>query len=465
MQLLAIALCWLSTLSLARQTSEISWSPAVRISNDSAISNLPRTIVQGDTIHLFWFGIDEFLTLSQDGIQYSRSTDAGGTFTTPVTLFPFDAALSPPQSAGSGQVLYAAIGAFIDASYGAVLLRSTDGGSTWEAPRLIRSSVFPRLIAAADSVVYIHFTDPVTRINGMLASSDYGETWNVANASMPELTDMLINRKTIHAVGPAASRILQEIGYYTSPNGGTNWIGPDILSSEDVTKSERPSIAANELGNFFVVWSDTGKVMTRSSRNSGITWTPQQELSGEIGTVTTDIAAAREFVGVVWDKDVGGTSGVRIRTSNDFAATYFPAGSPAESAAASEPSLLFTGNTIHLVWHEHVGGAPEIYYRQGTVEDNPTLVTRPPRDYALKQNYPNPFNGTSRIEYELPRTGYVSLVVYTLLGSRVAVMQEGELPQGRYSVTFEAGGLPSGIYIYVLRTGDFTEIRKLTVLR
>ena len=466
--LLLAALFFASASAPARQSPEITWSPPVKISADSALSNLPRCIVSGDTIHLFWFGIDEFLTLAQDGVQYSRSTDAGASFSAPVTLLSFDVSLSSPQYAGSGSFLYAAVAAAIDTSYGAFLIRSTDGGATWEPPKLIKSAVFPRLVAADDSLAYVHYTDPVTKIHGVLTSSDWGESWRVANGAMPELTSMIVNREVIHGVGPASARIIQEIGYYFSLDGGASWIGPEILSSQDVTKSERAAISANEQGNLFSVWSDTGTVFSRASRNNGISWTPQKLLSGEGGAVTTDISAGKEFVGVAWDKVLGGGgsgTGIQIRFSNTYGASYFPAFLPAGDENASEPSITITGNIIHLTWHQHTGDACEVYYRRGATADNPDLITRPPRSYALKQNYPNPFNGTSRIEYDLPATARITLTLYTLLGRSVAVLASGEAPAGRYSVTIDGDGLPSGIYFYQLRAGEYAETKKLTIVR
>ena len=88
-----------------------------------------------------------------------------------------------------------------------------------------------------------------------------------------------------------------------------------------------------------------------------------------------------------------------------------------------------------------------------------------PDKFVLYQNYPNPFNPTTTIKYEMPKAAYVRLVVYDILGREVATLVNEFKPGGRYSVTFNAGNLSSGIYIYQLRSGSFVANKKLVLLR
>lgn len=88
-----------------------------------------------------------------------------------------------------------------------------------------------------------------------------------------------------------------------------------------------------------------------------------------------------------------------------------------------------------------------------------------PERFALKQNFPNPFNPRTQIEYDLAEDGPVSLVVYNLLGVEVYRMVQSVQPAGRYSVTWNAGDLPSGIYILRLQAGKFSESRKMMLLK
>ena len=95
------------------------------------------------------------------------------------------------------------------------------------------------------------------------------------------------------------------------------------------------------------------------------------------------------------------------------------------------------------------------------VNDAITLVT----DYQLNQNYPNPFNPSTVIRYQLPENGFVTLKVYNILGKEVAALVNDNQPAGIHNVKFDASNLASGIYLYKLQAGNFTSVKKLTLLK
>lgn len=92
-----------------------------------------------------------------------------------------------------------------------------------------------------------------------------------------------------------------------------------------------------------------------------------------------------------------------------------------------------------------------------------------PLDYDLFQNYPNPFNPTTLINYELPEAAHVVLKVYNMLGQEVATLIDEMQQAGHKSSRFEAqtasGRLPSGIYIYRITAGSFTDVKKMAVVK
>jgi hypothetical protein len=88
-----------------------------------------------------------------------------------------------------------------------------------------------------------------------------------------------------------------------------------------------------------------------------------------------------------------------------------------------------------------------------------------PTEFALSQNYPNPFNPTTQIAYVVRDAGYVSLAVYDLLGRQVATLVDGMKVAGRYNAEWNAAALPSGMYIYRLKAGTFTDQKRMLLIR
>lgn len=86
-------------------------------------------------------------------------------------------------------------------------------------------------------------------------------------------------------------------------------------------------------------------------------------------------------------------------------------------------------------------------------------------DYKLSQNYPNPFNPSTVINFQVPKTGFVSLKVYNVIGQEVATLINGVKNAGNYKLTFNANGLSSGIYFYSLNAGDVKLTRKMVLIR
>ncbi|MBL7127651.1 MAG: T9SS type A sorting domain-containing protein [Ignavibacteria bacterium] len=88
-----------------------------------------------------------------------------------------------------------------------------------------------------------------------------------------------------------------------------------------------------------------------------------------------------------------------------------------------------------------------------------------PNKFSLFQNYPNPFNPTTTIRYDIKSKGYVELKVFDLLGREITTLVNESQTPGTYEVVFYASSLPSGVYFYRLKAGDFVETRKMVVLK
>ena len=85
--------------------------------------------------------------------------------------------------------------------------------------------------------------------------------------------------------------------------------------------------------------------------------------------------------------------------------------------------------------------------------------------YKLFQNFPNPFNPSTEIYYQIPTDGNVKLKVYNMLGQEIMTIVNGFKEKGMYSATFNAGNLVSGIYIYKLEAGNFTQVKKMLLTK
>lgn len=98
----------------------------------------------------------------------------------------------------------------------------------------------------------------------------------------------------------------------------------------------------------------------------------------------------------------------------------------------------------------------------------PTQVEEPSSDlmnFYLSQNYPNPFNPSTKIQFQISRTEFVTLKIYDVLGNEVSVLVDEYKPAGRYKVDFNASNLTSGIYFYKLSTFDFSITKKMLLIR
>lgn len=115
-----------------------------------------------------------------------------------------------------------------------------------------------------------------------------------------------------------------------------------------------------------------------------------------------------------------------------------------------EPNKIITDSTNHLIV-ETISG----------IELNNNV----PYEYTLKQNYPNPFNPNTVIEFIVPVKGLVTLQIYNSLGVMVSQLVNNTLAPGEYKYNFSGINLPSGNYFYTITTGEFTETKKMLLIK
>jgi hypothetical protein len=96
------------------------------------------------------------------------------------------------------------------------------------------------------------------------------------------------------------------------------------------------------------------------------------------------------------------------------------------------------------------------------VSYNPEIT---PDKYSLSQNYPNPFNPVTNIKFEIPRSGFVSIIVYDLLGREISTLVNQQMQPGGYSIDWDASNYPSGAYFYKIESGNYSESKRMVLIK
>lgn len=121
-------------------------------------------------------------------------------------------------------------------------------------------------------------------------------------------------------------------------------------------------------------------------------------------------------------------------------------------------SITVTREIVEGVIEEYKNNFPRLTYKSG----NPT---NPVVSYELYQNYPNPFNPITTIRYAIPQDGIVTIKIFDVLGQQVAILKNEFQKANRYEVQFNSKGLASGVYIYKLQVNDYSESKKMILLK
>lgn len=140
---------------------------------------------------------------------------------------------------------------------------------------------------------------------------------------------------------------------------------------------------------------------------------------------------------------------------------------PVWSASGCKPSLVeFPGNDFGVLFLAYTPTGNKVYWDRfsavtGIIPTGNTVADK----YELKQNYPNPFNPTTNISFNIPKNSFVSLKVFDIMGREVAKLVSGNMERGNYSVKFDAKKLSSGVYFYKLDADNFSEVKKMSLIK
>jgi hypothetical protein len=106
-----------------------------------------------------------------------------------------------------------------------------------------------------------------------------------------------------------------------------------------------------------------------------------------------------------------------------------------------------------------------VVFTTGTTVTGVHQASMAPTEFVLLQNYPNPFNPSTVISYKLPTNNFVRIKIYDLIGKEVETLVNQRQTAGNHSVTYNASKLPNGVYFCKFQAGNYSEIKKLTLIK
>ncbi len=338
----------------------------------------------------------------------------------------------------------------IEASGGDKVVRTTDYGQTWNTSITMNFSNYGEPLQIDQNNPSVFYFAPDN--GGFYKSTDNGATFTDISNNYPFRSpcDVMVTYdepNTILLADGITSSGLADL--FKSTNGGVNW----SLKYTNASSSEIPTMCNTVFNNklaFFTNWPG-GNIY--QSTNMGETWTLNHtnSFSGWGSGICLE------------DPDLimsGSWSGGNTGLSTDGGTTWM-----------TTPGLSGSGGVMVLVDRGYIiGQAGSNVYKlnvtysviTGVSENNISSV---PKEFHLSQNYPNPFNPTTKIAYDLPKSGNVVLKIYNELGKEVSTLIDAFKNAGSYEVTFDASELTSGIYFYKLQADGLVNTKKMLLLK
>jgi hypothetical protein len=161
-----------------------------------------------------------------------------------------------------------------------------------------------------------------------------------------------------------------------------------------------------------------------------------------------------------------GATGERVINGGGFAAgrRYYRYITPLDASDINDILWPSAAELNPIVWKaNNLDFETPPSYGVGSSVDREELNS--PSAYILHQNYPNPFNPTTNISFTLPVSENVQVSVYNVLGQRVAILVNGAMAAGTHTVNFNAANLASGVYVYRIQAGGFTQTKSMMLVK
>lgn len=318
--------------------------------------------------------------------------------------------------------------------YGKVVLKTTNGGINW-------TTVF-QLISIPGSEMEITDLCFINLATGWVTGRD-GVVLKTTNGGLNftnYYTTPLFRKTSLSFVNGQLGWTAGDSGRtaYTT-NGGVNWV-----TLNKITNSHLKSITfINQFTGY--VCGNNGVIF--KSTNGGLNWTAS----------STGIASNLNSIYFL-NADTGWAAGANIiiRTTN---------GGNNWSVQSTPMSALISIKFFNRDVGWACGGNSMLFTLSGGVVNIRSISAENPSAYKLEQNYPNPFNAETVIRYQLSGNSNVVLKIYDTNGREVQTLVNERLQAGSYEVMFKGLSLYSGVYFCKLRAGDFSETKRMLLIK
>jgi hypothetical protein len=379
-------------------------------------------------------------------------------------------------------------------SYSALVLLTTNGGTNWtDVTGEISSYTFGELYSISG------ISDVEAWVGGgdgnLYHTINSGANWELV--ALPEPAPSFID--AIHFFERNTGFVLGEPEldtwcYYWTTDAGVNWTfaGPSFTGSEWGFGN---SYAALDTGH---IWFGTNNAkIYKGGLRGGFTAAETPGTNNILGVAFTDVNNGVAIANTSWLPDAnqitldGGTSwnaGTFMPNGTQFAIKSVPGypyvwtGGMVDTNGAiyysTDNGINFTLQStlpstscvnaltfanINCGWAGLASG--DIYKYRGIINNISNNNHTIPEGYTLGQNYPNPFNPTTTINYTIPKTSFVVLKVYGILGNEVLTIVNGQQSPNNYTYTVDFSRFASGVYYYRLTAGDFSSTKKLLLVK
>jgi hypothetical protein len=350
-------------------------------------------------------------------------------------------------ASGNGQTIFSiaidSAGRIFAANFSNGLMISTNGGVNFTTVPVSSFGGQNVQAVACGRNGYIYAG---TNGGGLHRSTDFGLTWNPTSLTATQIITIVVDRYNSSIIYAGATSTTPGVnGFYRSTDHGATF------SANTNPGINVYGIVQLDLLTLVTVSTSTGGPVHRSS-NSGLNWVTASTGYISRGAVLFNSTGGPAIY-------LAGNGGVFY--SLNSGTTFTNAGLTHSSTPLTTHGIkIFTG-----VSGSSNGGA-WVWTEPLSVEPVSGLI---PNTFSLSQNYPNPFNPTTTINFSIPSVEttrwVVSLKVYDALGREVATLVNQQLQPGTYEVGWNASDYPSGLYFYKLTAGDFTETKRMILIK